>query len=129
MPAFCRVAATLTPTSDSEIGIEVWMPAVDLERKFEGVGNGGFAVIDPYADLRLASRSGTPPPALTRATLDTRPTMDPLRLDIPEKIIDFGYRSIHLMTVIGKRIIICLLRRESASVPISPDAQPADDRR
>ena len=23
MPAFCRVAATLTPTSDSEIGIEV----------------------------------------------------------------------------------------------------------
>src|SRR5580704_12428009 len=24
MPAFCRVAATLTPTRDSDIGIEVW---------------------------------------------------------------------------------------------------------
>ena len=26
LPAFCRVAATLTPTSDSNIKIEVWMP-------------------------------------------------------------------------------------------------------
>jgi feruloyl esterase len=26
LPAFCRVAATLTPTSDSDIKIEVWMP-------------------------------------------------------------------------------------------------------
>src|SRR3954447_3320293 len=26
LPAFCRVAATLTPSSDSDIKIEVWMP-------------------------------------------------------------------------------------------------------
>src|SRR6478609_178850 len=26
LPAFCRVAATLTPSSDSEIKIEVWLP-------------------------------------------------------------------------------------------------------
>jgi feruloyl esterase len=26
LPAFCRIAATLTPTSDSNINIEVWMP-------------------------------------------------------------------------------------------------------
>jgi len=26
LPAFCRIAATLTPTSDSNIKIEVWMP-------------------------------------------------------------------------------------------------------
>src|SRR6516164_9736350 len=25
LPAFCRIAATLTPTSDSDINIEVWM--------------------------------------------------------------------------------------------------------
>ncbi|HXN19030.1 MAG TPA: tannase/feruloyl esterase family alpha/beta hydrolase, partial [Candidatus Binatus sp.] len=51
MPAFCRVAATLTPTSDSEIGIEVWMPASDWNGKFEGVGNGGFAGAIAYASL------------------------------------------------------------------------------
>ena len=27
LPEFCRVAATLTPTRDSDIRIEVWMPA------------------------------------------------------------------------------------------------------
>src|SRR5688572_17055332 len=27
IPAFCRVTATLAPTSDSDIKIEVWMPA------------------------------------------------------------------------------------------------------
>ena len=27
LPAFCRVAATLTPSSDSDIKIEVWLPA------------------------------------------------------------------------------------------------------
>ena len=27
LPAICRVAATLKPTSDSDIKIEVWMPA------------------------------------------------------------------------------------------------------
>jgi hypothetical protein len=27
LPAFCRVAATLTPTTDSDIKIEVWLPA------------------------------------------------------------------------------------------------------
>src|SRR5438132_12392046 len=26
LPAFCRIAATLSPTSDSEIKIEVWLP-------------------------------------------------------------------------------------------------------
>src|SRR5437867_689204 len=29
LPAFCRVAATLKPSSDSDIRIEVWMPASD----------------------------------------------------------------------------------------------------
>src|SRR5688500_6568795 len=27
LPAFCRVAATLRPSADSDIKIEVWMPA------------------------------------------------------------------------------------------------------
>ena len=42
LPAFCRVAATLRPTSDSEIKIEVWMPdAAAWNGKFQGTGNGG----------------------------------------------------------------------------------------
>src|SRR5262249_61361038 len=42
LPAFCRIAATLKPTSDSDIKIEVWMPASNWNGKFEAVGNGGW---------------------------------------------------------------------------------------
>ena len=34
LPAFCRVAATLKPTADSDIKIEVWMPASGWNGKF-----------------------------------------------------------------------------------------------
>src|SRR6186713_2627739 len=34
--AFCRVAATLTPTSDSDIKIEVWLPAAGNAPRAEG---------------------------------------------------------------------------------------------
>ena len=43
LPAFCRVAATLAPSSDSDIRIEVWMPASGWNGKLQGVGNGGWS--------------------------------------------------------------------------------------
>ena len=43
LPAFCRVAATLTPTKESDIKIEVWLPASGWNGKFQAVGNGGWA--------------------------------------------------------------------------------------
>src|SRR5579864_3859440 len=48
LPAFCRVAATLKPTSDSDIKIEVWLPASGWNGKFQAVGNGGWAGIISY---------------------------------------------------------------------------------
>src|SRR4030095_9498867 len=41
LPAFCRVAAVLRPTSDSEIGIEVWMPATGWDNKLPPGCDGG----------------------------------------------------------------------------------------
>src|SRR5262245_60563610 len=43
LPAFCRVAATLKPSSDSDIKVEVWLPASGWNGKFQAVGNGGWA--------------------------------------------------------------------------------------
>src|SRR2546425_5401076 len=43
LPAFCRVAATLRPSADSDIRFEVWMPVADWNNKFQAVGNGGVA--------------------------------------------------------------------------------------
>src|SRR5687767_8534144 len=51
LPAFCRVAATLTPSSDSDIKIEVWLPGENWNGKFLAVGNGGWAGSIQYGGL------------------------------------------------------------------------------
>jgi hypothetical protein len=81
MPAFCRIAATLTPTRDLDIGIEVWMPASIWNGTFKGVGKGGFAGSIEYSAWPLASGSGTPPLAQTPVT-SVPPMTHPLRLGI-----------------------------------------------
>src|SRR6266571_8505993 len=43
LPARCRVAATLAPSSDSHIEMELWLPAENWNGKFLAVGNGGWA--------------------------------------------------------------------------------------
>ena len=100
LPASCRVSATLTPSSDSNIKIEVWLPASGWNGKFEAVGNGGWnGTIDRNA-LAAGVRRG-----YATASTDTGheggggPWMQH-----PEKLIDFGYRAVHEMTVAGKAI-------------------------
>src|SRR4051794_18485282 len=111
LPAFCRVAATLRPSDDSEIRIEVWMPAVNWNGKFRGVGNGGLAgFITSTAGSGAIERGMAE--ALKRgyatASTDTGHTGDtaaPL-LGHPEKLVDFAYRGVHEMTVTAKAIIL-----------------------
>lgn len=43
-----RVADTLGPMANSNIRIEVWMPAAGWNGRMEGVGNRGFAGDIPY---------------------------------------------------------------------------------
>ena len=39
--ALCRVVGKLTPSSDSNINFEVWMPTAGWTGRYEQVGNGG----------------------------------------------------------------------------------------
>ncbi|HXW70156.1 MAG TPA: tannase/feruloyl esterase family alpha/beta hydrolase [Methylocella sp.] len=124
--AFCRVTATLTPTSDSTVHIEVWLPEA-WNGRFLGTGGGGFGGVFNYVELsggvgsgfatvnsdlgtfssgcnpnycgtagnmgnQLAEESGAP----------ANPTTG--LYGHPERIKDFGYRAIHLMTLRGKEI-------------------------
>ncbi len=104
MPAFCRVAATLTPASDSEIGIEVWMPSSTWNGRFEGVGNGGYAGSIPYSAIAPGVALGYATVGTDTGHVGTSTDDGSFALGHPEKIVDFGYRAIHLMTVIGKQI-------------------------
>jgi len=99
--AFCRVKVTSKPTPDSEIKIEVWLPASEWNGKFRGQGNGGFAGQIDYRALAVAVRQG-----YATAATDTGHEADGTdaswALGHPEKIVDFGHRAIHEMTVVGK---------------------------
>jgi hypothetical protein len=58
LPAFCRVALTVKPTSDSNIRIEVWLPIDGWNGKFNAIGTGGWAGAIGYPQLRDALRRG-----------------------------------------------------------------------
>ena len=102
LPAFCRVAATLTPTNDSDIKIEVWLPASGWNGKFQAVGNGGWAGAISYPAMAERLTRG-----YATSSTDTGHTGGSGRFALghPEKFIDFAYRSEHEMTVKAKAII------------------------
>ncbi len=102
LPLFCRVSATLTPTADSDIKIEVWLPASGWNGKFQAVGNGAWAGTISYAAMGTALRQG-----YATASTDTGHVGNSgeFALGHPEKLTDFGYRAVHEMTVKAKAII------------------------
>lgn len=104
LPAFCRVAATLKPSFDSDIKIEVWLPASGWNGKFQGVGNGGFGGRISYGAMVTALNRG-----YATASTDTGHVGSGVdgswALGHPERVIDFGYRAIHEMTVTAKAIV------------------------
>jgi feruloyl esterase len=104
IPAHCRVQVTLKPTSDSLIKMELWLPTENWNGKFMGVGNGGFAG-------SIQGLTNEMPPALrlgyATAGTDTghqEPGGD-WAIGHPEKMIDFGYRATHEMTLKAKEIV------------------------
>jgi Tannase and feruloyl esterase len=105
LPAFCRVAGVSKPTTDSDIEFEVWLPMAGWNGKFRGVGNGGFAGAIDYQQLGSAIAHGYAS-ASTNTGHGTQGGVDASwALGHPEKIIDFGYRAIHVTAVNAKMII------------------------
>ena len=102
-PAFCRVLAVARPTSDSAINFEVWIPPADQwNHNFEGVGNGAYLGAIDYRYMARALQRG-----FATASTDTGHTGPDLTFAAghPEKIVDWGYRSIHVMTESAKLIV------------------------
>ncbi len=104
LPAFCRVKIEATPTTDSKIQIEVWLPAANWNRRLQGIGNGGFAGEIDFEGMARALDSN----AATAGT-DTGHFADGIdaswALHHPEKITDYGWRGIHQMTEQAKAVV------------------------
>ncbi|MBK4734418.1 tannase/feruloyl esterase family alpha/beta hydrolase [Noviherbaspirillum pedocola] len=107
VPAFCRVGVTATPTPDSLINIELWMPSASWNGRFEGVGNGGYAgtVALGVPAMIAGLKQGF---SVATTDLGTAPSTNndgDALIGHPEKWTDFGSRATHLMTTISKQLM------------------------
>ena len=103
-PAFCRVQATATPTPLSSITFEVWVPQ-NWNQKVVVTGNGGYSNALSYRDMVYALSQGYA--AVGGDTGHQTPTPDDLLWGVgqPERIIDWGSRSIHSIAGPARRIV------------------------
>jgi feruloyl esterase len=110
LPPFCRVAVQLSPSADSDIGAEIWLPAFGWSGKFMAVGSGGWGGSIAYDDMADALRRGY----ATSATDDGHTGHGASFIaGHPEKFADFAYRAEHEMTVEAKRLIKAFYGREA----------------
>ena len=103
LPAHCRIAATLRPSSDSDIKMELWLPVAGWNDRFEGVGNGGWAGNVTYAGMAQALKEG-----YATASTDTGHAGGgdgAFALGHMEKVIDYSYRAVHEMTLKSKQMM------------------------
>src|SRR6185436_12720256 len=104
VPAFCRVQATLKPSSDSNIKMELWLPvAASWNGKLRGTGNGGLGGGAAIGAGPLAT--GVRLGYATAGNNTGHEGDSSYAMTHPEQIKDFGYRSAHEMTVASKAII------------------------
>ena len=104
LPAFCRVAGLLRPTSDSEIRFEVWLPEQGWNGRYLGVGNGGFAGSIGYQEFANYLKRGFAV-AGSDAGHQADGTDASWAYGHPEKVKDFGWRAVHLTAVRARQII------------------------
>lgn len=94
----------LTPSPDSHIEFEVWLPVSGWNGKYLGVGNGGFAGSIGYTALADAVANG-----YVASSTDTGhkggATDGVWALGHHEKMVDYGYRAIHETAEKAKEVV------------------------
>jgi feruloyl esterase len=105
------VAGIATPTNDSKIMFEVWLPVNGWNGKFEQVGNGGLAGAIPFSSMAGPLLRGY----ATAATDDGHEaagTDGTWALGHPEKVTDFAQRSVHETSVQAKALVHALYGKD-----------------
>ncbi len=101
-PTSCRVAATLKPSPDSDIKMELWMPVANWNGKYQAVGNGAF-----NGNINVRAMTSALERGYATSSTDTGHTggVASWAIGHPEKVIDFGWRAVHETAVASKQII------------------------
>jgi feruloyl esterase len=103
LPAFCRVLGSIKPTADSDIRFELWLPDQNWNGRFMQTGNGGAAGSIVQASLAEPLARGY---AVANTDTGHQGGLGDFSWAAghPEKLIDYQYRAVHELTVVGKAI-------------------------
>ena len=102
LPAFCRVEASLKPSADSDIRIEVWLPETGWNGKLTEFGNGGYGSNISYGNMAQALLEGY---AATSSNTGHEGGSAEFAPAHPEKVIDWAWRAVHENVVAAKEIV------------------------
>jgi len=112
VPSFCRVVLLSTPSAESRIGIEVWMPLSRWNGRLMGTGSGGYPLGVNYEALIDGVKAGF---AVSNTDLGLAAHIDSIRgpdgqdvttlfIGHPVRLVDFGSRATHEMTLLSKQL-------------------------
>jgi hypothetical protein len=107
VPRHCEVSGVARPTSDSEIEFTLWLPPREAwNDKYMQRGNGGWAG-SIQATVLVGPLARGYAVAATDDGHETKGIMPDATFAIghPEKLIDFGYRSLHETAILSKDIL------------------------
>lgn len=106
---FCRVAGFATPTSDSHISFEAWLPiAANWNGMYVGIGNPGFVGAIVYGSMarEVARGAATASTDTGHSDAEASGKVPPTwAIGHPEKVADWGYRAVHITTLAAKQLI------------------------
>jgi tannase/feruloyl esterase len=102
LPAYCRVAVTLKPSNDSDIKMEIWLPAAGWNGNLEEDGNGAWTGSINTGSLAAGLERGF---ATAMSDLGHEGGSASFALGHPEKLVDWGYRATHETAVAAKAIV------------------------
>jgi hypothetical protein len=106
LPASCRVVGFIKPTSDSNIGFEVWMPKAGWNQRFTQIGNGGLGggLILTYLSVPSMLQRGYAVAGTDNGHLGGLLSGD-WAVGHPEKVTDLAWRAVHETSVVSKQVI------------------------
>lgn len=105
LPEHCRVKLEMTPSDESLIKAELWLPMENWNGKYMAIGNGGWAgSIQGYNDMQQALLRGYATAASDNGSAFDQPN-GMFALGKSERVVDFAYRALHDMTSTSKTLI------------------------
>lgn len=105
----CRIAGTIKPGPKSNVQFEVWIPTDgSWNRKYQQVGNGGFAGAVQYAAVANAVSRGYAAASTDDGTSGP-PRGAPAFIDNRDVLLDYGYRAVKATSDDSKALIGMLM--------------------